>query len=183
MSNLARNLTFNIPQISSSQTTLNLVPGLEVLPDNIEDVEVRGNLKATEIISGHISESEVDDFELKINKSEVLDGEFYCIIDSVDYVDKEVSARVYDMKNKVQVMTITANFDEFLESEQNKIVSNAMFYWRMGSRTLMTTSKKSKTFNQTKLFSEFRMRLNYVSSRALETRLQSRVDKFSNLFV
>lgn len=119
--------------------------------------------------------------EYKPVVEETLENEFYCIVDSVNYEIKEITARVYDMAEHIQLLEISAAFSEFLDSEQDKIHKNAVFYWRIGSRTI-TEIKGKKEFKQVKSFSNFRMRLLYVSKRALESRVQAKVEKYSKLF-
>ncbi|EKA7379948.1 TPA: hypothetical protein ACMDO2_000706 [Vibrio parahaemolyticus] len=119
---------------------------------------------------------------IKTRVVESLENEFLCVIDSVDYASESVDVSVYDIKDKVQVLEISSHFNEFLPTERDKIRPNASFYWRVGSRTVTSMRNDGKEYSKNSLFSEFRMRLNYVSRRALQGRLESRVAKYSELF-
>lgn len=133
----------------------------------------RDNAKSSNAISTRV----------KLRTDEILESEFYCIIRSVDEVAETIYADVYDIVDNVQVMDITANFSEFLESERNKIVPNASFYWRIGSRNMLVKRRKDNSeYLRSSVFSEFRMRLTYVSPRSLKGRLESKVQKHSSLF-
>jgi len=183
MSNLAERSYDDLFNISMSQTVFFPTESYDndVAIEHVKSLSVV-KVNNTDLAENITLESNSMDVESYSAKSENLEGEFHCVIDSVDSENRMISARVYDIKNKVQVMVIDSSFDEFLEDEQSKIMPNATFYWRMGMRTHFIESKTKKNQN-TKLFSEFRMRLSYVSKRAVATRLASRLDKFDNIFV
>lgn len=113
---------------------------------------------------------------------ESIENEFICIINSVDWETESICASVYDVVDRIQLLEISAKFSEFLESEREKIIPNATFYWRIGARTITRKILGKKDIGQTRSFSEFRMRLSYVSPRSLEGRLESRTKKYSKLF-
>lgn len=126
-----------------------------------------------------------EETSFELNKQQVvedLESEFFCTIDSVDEVNKELCASVYDIEENMQVMTITVPFSNFLNSEVSKIIPNAGFYWRIGTRTT-NKNLNNKLVPHSENFSDFRMRLTYVSPRALKGRLENNFQKYSNIFV
>lgn len=146
-------------------------------------VDLFENSASISIDSGEELEEEFETNKnvLKNHVVEELENEFFCTIDSVDADAKELEASVYDIKENIQVMSITVPFSEFLDSEVNKIVPNAGFYWRIGTRKIVK-ELTNKTITNSETFSDFRMRLTYVSSRALKGRLDNNYQKYSTLF-
>ena len=132
------------------------------------------------------NESDISSPQISPERSVVLESienEFLCIIDCVDWETESIRASVYDVVEHIQLLEISAKFSEFLESERRKIIPNATFYWRIGTRTVTRRNLGRKDIGQTRSFSEFRMRLNYVSPRSLEGRLESRTKRYSKLFI
>ena len=179
MSNLAETLTEHKHLFSPHKENNSI---FRLVNDELEtDILPKINNKLTCVFDSSSSESDLPDVQLKTLKSEKLDDEFYCIIDSVNFEQKTITAKVYDIVEKIQIMDISSDFDEFSKQEQDNIKNNAIFYWRIGSRTI-TKIKGDKESKQTKNFSEFRMKLSYISPRSLETRLQSKVNRLSKIF-
>lgn len=111
-----------------------------------------------------------------------IEADFYCVISRVDNDKKELQARVYDQKEKVQVMDICIPFSSFSPDDILRINENSIFYWKIGTRTSVIKSKKNGTSKISNNFSEYRMRLRYVSKRAVEERLQPRIQRFEKVF-
>lgn len=161
-----KNDLFSIPKI---------IEDSEQNPDNVVDSEVKIEIeKPISYQSNSTSPS--------LSATRNLEANFYCIIFLIDDAKKELEARVYEQEDKNYCMNIRIPFSSFSSDDILKIKINSIFYWHIGSKTTVVPSKRKGSSKKTVNFSEYRMRLSYVSKRAVQERIRTRHLHFQNAF-
>ncbi len=77
----------------------------------------------------------------------------YGVIHSIDVINRyktNINARIYDVANNKFIDDISFESTEFSNSDQQKLVENAIFYWHVGCEVSFTGKKRD--------VSEFRLR-------------------------
>ncbi|ELO1773917.1 hypothetical protein K6U20_07620 [Vibrio fluvialis] len=118
-----------------------------------------------------------------INTSLKLTDEFYCVISFIDWENKELESRVYDINDKIHVMDIKLPFSEFCESDISLIKNNAVFYWRIGQKVEKIKNKKNKIVRKNTNFNSFTMRRVFSSSKFFKNKINKKNIEINSLFV
>ncbi|MEZ8055962.1 MULTISPECIES: hypothetical protein [Vibrio] len=188
MSNLASIVYDEMDNFSSIyDSTLKSIPNIDnTLSEALPDAELGDvmwtdfnttkclkelNLNKTDVKHQYASDSQVD-----------LEQEFYCVIYEVDSEEKLVFARVYDTEENVEVLDIDAPFSNFTKDDQKLIRENAIFYWRIGTKTVSGLNKHNKVSRKTSNFSDFTMRRLYTSKRFHAQRIKAQIQRFDSVF-
>lgn len=112
-----------------------------------------------------------------------LEAEYYCVASSIDATDKVIEARVYDINSNTHIMNIDVPFDEFSVDDQLLIKPNAIFYWRIGTKTTIKFNKKKTAISkQNTTFSSFLMRRVFTRRRFHQNKIDKRVSLLKTMF-
>lgn len=163
--------------IKYKPSTKHHLVSVEQLPvENETKIEIENeNKKATSCLRQSSANS--------LGVSKIVEADFYCVISLVNKITEELEARVYELQSKDYVMDIEIPFSSFDEQDIPRIKTDSIFYWQIGTKTRYVKSKHSNNFSKiSENFSEYRMRLTYVSKRAVKNRIKSRTEHFKKAF-
>lgn len=117
-----------------------------------------------------------------IRTNRELEDEFLCVISNVDFESRQLSARVYEINDNIQIMDVQVGFDEFENDDISLVKLNAIFYWRMGRKIETLVNKKGIIVKQSSNFSSLKMRRVFSSTRFHRTHISKKNHQFSSVF-
>ncbi|KGY11258.1 hypothetical protein NM22_16885 [Vibrio tubiashii] len=118
-----------------------------------------------------------------VTQSLDLEAEYYCVAASISRSTQTLEARVYDIHSNSHIMDLEVPFGEFSLDDQTLIKENAIFYWRIGTKTTTSFNKKKSSYsNQNTTFSSFKMRRVFTRRQFHKSKIDKRVAQLKTLF-